>query len=172
MWFQKFTLFSTFMQIIFTFLSHFEARDPDPGPKSHICVIFLVIFFSYSCICLGWGPCPFRNLWNPNVLLPRRGYWNLVHLLDPVSRITFKTLYMIILASLSCQGKICYVVLRITITRETSCVVCFRNFMNLNCVLFICLMFTWFQIIWKSLKIRWFCTLTWFSNVSHIISIF
>ena len=36
--------------------------DPDPGPKSHIFVIFLVILFSYFCISLAWGPCPFRNL--------------------------------------------------------------------------------------------------------------
>ena len=53
----------TFIHIIFIFLRHFGARDPDPGPKNHILIIFLVILFSYYCICLGWGPSPFRNLW-------------------------------------------------------------------------------------------------------------
>ena len=33
--------------IVFIFVSHFWPRDPHPGPKSHIFVIFLVIFFSY-----------------------------------------------------------------------------------------------------------------------------
>jgi hypothetical protein len=47
MWFAKFTLFSHFIHIIFVFLLHFWARDPDPDPKSHIFVIFLVILFSY-----------------------------------------------------------------------------------------------------------------------------
>ena len=47
MWFLNFTLFSHFIHIIFICLLHFWARDPDPGPKSHIFVIFLVIFFSY-----------------------------------------------------------------------------------------------------------------------------
>ena len=46
--FPKFTWFSYFIHIIFIFLSHFWARDPDPGPKSHIFVIFLVIFCSYD----------------------------------------------------------------------------------------------------------------------------
>ena len=41
------TLFSHFVHIIFIFLSHFWARDPDMDPKSHIFVIFLVIFYSY-----------------------------------------------------------------------------------------------------------------------------
>ena len=44
--FSAFTLFSHLIHIIFILLSHFWARDPDPGPKSHIFVIFLVIFFS------------------------------------------------------------------------------------------------------------------------------
>ena len=34
--------------IMFMFLSHFWARDPDPGFKNHMFVIFLVILFSYD----------------------------------------------------------------------------------------------------------------------------
>jgi hypothetical protein len=37
----------TFFHIILIFFSYFWAPDPDPGPKSHIFVIFLVIFVSY-----------------------------------------------------------------------------------------------------------------------------
>ena len=40
MWFLSFTLFSHFIHIIFIFLSHVWARDPDPPSK--------VIFLSYS----------------------------------------------------------------------------------------------------------------------------
>ena len=62
MWFLNFTLFSHFIHIIFIFLSHFWARDPDPGPTSHIFVIFLVIFFHMIFIFL-WKPsfpaCPY-----------------------------------------------------------------------------------------------------------------
>ena len=47
MWFAKLTLFSHSIHIIFVFLSHFGARDPDPGHKSHILIIFLIIFVSY-----------------------------------------------------------------------------------------------------------------------------
>ena len=47
LWFHNFTWFSHSFYMIFIFLLHFGARDPDPGPKSHIFVIFLVILFSY-----------------------------------------------------------------------------------------------------------------------------
>ena len=55
MWFCNFTLLSHVIHIILIFLSHFWARDPDPDPKSHIFVIFLVIFVSYY----------FHILWKP-----------------------------------------------------------------------------------------------------------
>ena len=47
MWFLNFDIVFTFVHIIFILLSHFSARDSDPGPKSHIFVIFLVTFVSY-----------------------------------------------------------------------------------------------------------------------------
>ena len=54
--------FSHLIHMIFIFLLHFWARDPDPCPKSHIFVIFLVIFFHIIFICL-WKPsfsaCPY-----------------------------------------------------------------------------------------------------------------
>ena len=45
MWFGTFTLFSYLVHIIFMLFSCFGDREPDPGPASHICVIFLIIFF-------------------------------------------------------------------------------------------------------------------------------
>jgi hypothetical protein len=41
----RFHMIFTFIYIIFIFVSHFWAWDPDAGPKSHNVVIFLVIFF-------------------------------------------------------------------------------------------------------------------------------
>ena len=60
MWFLNFTLFSHFNHIIFIILLHCWAPDPDPGPKSHIFVIFLVIFFSYyfHIIVYPWAGAP------------------------------------------------------------------------------------------------------------------
>ena len=37
----------TCVSYYFIFVSHFWPRDPDSGPKNHIFVIFLVIFYSY-----------------------------------------------------------------------------------------------------------------------------
>ena len=60
--------------IIFTFYSYyfhifitFWGSGPRSGPqKSYFCHIpghIIFILFSYFGICLGWAPCPFRNLW-------------------------------------------------------------------------------------------------------------
>ena len=59
-----FTFYSYYFHIFITFLG----SGPRSGSqKSYFCHIpghILFILFSYFCICLGWAPCPYRNLWN------------------------------------------------------------------------------------------------------------
>ena len=59
-----FTFFPYYFHIVITFLG----SGPRSGPqKSYFCHIpghILFILFSYFCICLGWAPCPYRNLCN------------------------------------------------------------------------------------------------------------
>ena len=61
-----FTLFPYYFHMFITFWGSRARSGPQ---KSYFCQIpghVFFILFSYVWISLGWGPCPFRNLWNPH----------------------------------------------------------------------------------------------------------
>ena len=62
----QFHIICTFYSYYFHIFMTFWGSGPRSGPpKSYFCHIpghLIFILFSYFCICLGWGPCPFRNL--------------------------------------------------------------------------------------------------------------